>query len=168
MTDGLARAVERLSRACAVLAAACLLASILLVTWMVLWRTLGRQNSWELDVSIMLMVAAVFLGLPYTLATNGHVGMELLDAVLSDHARDRLAVAGRLIGFAVCAYLAWMGGHMTWDAWRGNEQSLGIVAVPEWPKYAAMPIGMGLTALQYLVEIRRGRQRAADRRSASA
>lgn len=151
--------VDQLSAACAVVAGLLLVASIVTVTWMVLWRTLGHQNSWELDISIMMMVGAVFLASPYTLHTHGHVGMELLDAVLSDDARERLAIAGRVIGFCVCAYLAWMGLTMTVDAFRGHERSLGIVPVPEWPKYATMPIGMGLTALQYVAEIHRARQR---------
>lgn len=147
--------IERLSLLCAFVAAGLLFTSILTVTWMVIYRASGHQNSWELETSITMMVGAAFLGSPYTLRTRGHVGMELLDAVLSDQARRRLAVAGQLVGFAVCAYLAWAGLHMTVEAFHANERALGVWRAPEWPKYAAMPIGMGLTALQYLVEIRK-------------
>lgn len=147
--------VERLSLACAAVAAALLLAAILIVTWMVIYRSSGYQNSWELETSIMMMVGAAFLGSPYTLRTKGHVGMELLDALLSERARRRLAVGGHLVGLLVCAYLAWVGLQMTLEAFHANERGLGIWAAPEWPKYAAMPVGMGLTALQYLVEIQK-------------
>lgn len=147
--------VERLSLACAFIAAGLLLASILTVTWMVFYRTIGYQNTWELEASIMMMVGAVFLGSPYTLRTKGHVGMELLDAVLSEHTKEKLAIAGHVVGFLVCLYLAWMGLHMTIDAYQANERGLGIARIAEWPKYAAMPIGMGLTALQYVVEIQK-------------
>lgn len=147
--------VERLSLACAFVAAGLLLASILTVTWMVFYRAIGYQNSWELETSIMMMIGAVFLGSPYTLRTKGHVGMELLDAVLSERAKERLAVIGQTVGLLVCLYLAWMGLHMTVEAYQGGERSLGIARVLEWPKYAAMPIGMGLTALQYVVEIQK-------------
>lgn len=163
-----AAVVERLSVVCAVIAAALLLASIFTVTWMVVWRALGHQNSWELEAGIMMMVGAVFLASPYTLATKGHVGMELLDAVLSDRAKERLLVAGHVVGFAVCLYLAWMGLGMTIDAYRGNERGLGIARLVEWPKYAAMPIGMGLTALQYLVEIHKAIRQRLVRRSEAA
>lgn len=149
------RLIERLSLLCAFVAAGLLFASILTVTWMVIYRTSGYQNSWELETSIMMMVGAAFLGSPYTLRTKGHVGMELLDAVLSDRARRTLAVAGHAVGLAVCAYLAWAGLHMTVEAFHANERALGIWQAPEWPKYAAMPIGMALTVLQYVVEIQK-------------
>ncbi|HJV80252.1 TRAP transporter small permease [Noviherbaspirillum sp.] len=153
--ERLNNAVERLSLACAYVAAGLLLASILIVTWMVIYRTSGHQNSWELETSIMMMVGAAFLGSPYTLRTKGHVGMELLDTVLSDRSRMKLALLGHAVGFVVCVYLAWLGLHMTIDAFLANERTLGLWTAPEWPKYAAMPIGMGLTALQYLVEMQK-------------
>ncbi len=146
--------VERLGTACAIFAAALLAASMLVICWMVLYRAIGRQNEWELELSIMMMVAAIFLASPYTLRTKGHVGMEFLDAVFSDRAKQRLALAGDVIGLLVCLYLAWTGLVMTAQAFRLDERSLGIVRMVEWPKYAAMPIGMGLTALQYAVQVR--------------
>ncbi|HJV54021.1 MAG TPA: TRAP transporter small permease [Noviherbaspirillum sp.] len=148
-------AIDRLSLFCAYIAAALLLASILIVTWMVVYRASGYQNSWELETSIMMMVGAAFLGSPYTLRTKGHVGMELLDAVLPPGAKRGIALLGHSVGFVVCAYLAWVGLHMTVEAWIANERSLGVWTAPEWPKYAAMPVGMGLTALQYLVEMQK-------------
>lgn len=147
--------IERLSLACAVLAGALLAASILVIAWMVTYRALGYQNSWELETSIDMMVAAVFLGSPYTLRTKGHVGMELLEAVLSDHGRCRLALFGQSIGMLVCLYLAWTGFGMTLEAYHSGERSLGVWQALLWPRYAAMPVGMILTALQYLVEIQK-------------
>ncbi|MGJ7915815.1 TRAP transporter small permease [Massilia sp. LXY-6] len=149
------RLVDGLSLACALAAALLLLAAILTITWMVAYRATGHQNSWELDTSIMMMVGAAFLGSPYTLKTRGHVGMELLDVLLSERGRRRLAVTGQGVGFVVCLYLAWVGLHMTLEALASHERSLGISQMSEWPKYAAMPIGMGLTALQYVAEIAR-------------
>ena len=139
--------------ACSVVAAVMLAISILVITWMVAYRAMGFQNSWELETSIDLMVAAVFLGSPYTLKTKGHVGMELLDAVLSEHGRVRLAFFGHAIGLLVCMYLAWTGFTMTVEAYHSDEHSLGVWQALVWPRYAAMPVGMAITALQYLVEI---------------
>ena len=147
--------IEKLSLACAVLAGALLAASILVIAWMVAYRAMGYQNSWELETSIDMMVAAVFLGSPYTLRTKGHVGMELLEAVLSDRGRCKLAVFGHLVGLFVCLYLAWAGSNMTIEAYHSGERSLGVWQALLWPRYAAMPVGMILTALQYLVEIQK-------------
>ncbi len=145
--------IGRISTACAVAAALMLVASILVITWMVTYRALGYQNSWELETSIDLMVAAVFLGSPYTLMTKGHVGMELLEAVLSERGRRRLALFGHAVGLCVCLYLAWTGLGMALDAYRTGERSLGVWQSLMWPRYASMPLGMGITALQYLMEI---------------
>ena len=147
--------VERLSLACAVLAGALLAASILVITWMVTYRSMGYQNSWELETSIDMMVAAVFLGSPYTLRTKGHVGMELLEAVLSDSGRRKLAVFGQSIGLLVCLYLAEAGFSMTLEVYHSGERSLGVWQALLWPRYAAMPVGMILTALQYMVEVQK-------------
>lgn len=147
--------IERLSLACAAVAGALLAASILVIAWMVAYRAAGYQNSWELETSIDMMVAAVFLGSPYTLRTKGHVGMELLDAVLTDHGRRKLAVFGQSIGLLVCLYLAWTGFGMTLEVYHSGERSLGVWQALLWPRYAAMPVGMILTALQYLVEIQK-------------
>lgn len=147
--------IERLSLACAMFAGGLLAASILVIAWMVTYRALGYQNSWELETSIDMMVAAVFLGSPYTLRTKGHVGMELFDALLSESGRCRLALFGQSIGFLVCLYLAWTGFGMTLEAYHSGERSLGVWQALLWPRYAAMPVGMILTALQYLVEMQK-------------
>ena len=134
-------------------AAALLFAAILVISWMVLARALGLQNYWELQTSIDFMVMAVFLGSAYTLRSKGHVAMELFENILTEKARRRLAVIGQLAGLTVCLYLAWAGLQMTIGVFRSNERALGIYQPLLWPRYATMPVGMLLTALQYLVEI---------------
>lgn len=156
------RIIDRTSDVMASLAAACLLMTILAVTWMVLWRTVGGVNSWELETSIYLAVAAVFLGSPYTLKTNGHIGMELFDAMLPERARRRLAVVGGVLGLVISVYLAYVGLELTIRAFVAGQRALGVWTPPLWPKYATMPLGMGVTALQYVVMLDRLRDRRMD------
>lgn len=151
--DKFGRFVDATGTIMAGIAALCLLGAILSVSWMVLWRSLGGVNSWELETSIYLAVAAVFLASPYTLRTNGHIGMELLDATLPERARRRLAVAGNLLGLAVCAYLAYAGLELTLRAYWAGDRALGVWTPLLWPKYATMPFGLGVTALQYVVAL---------------
>jgi TRAP-type C4-dicarboxylate transport system permease small subunit len=156
------RIVDGLSNVMAGLAAACLLLAILAISWMVLWRALGGVNSWELETSIYLAVAAVFLGSPYTLKTRGHIGMELLDAALPEEARRRLAVVGSLLGLAICLYLAYVGLELTVRAFVSGDRALGVWTPYLWPKYATMPLGMAVTALQYVVMLDRLRSGVPD------
>jgi len=149
------RCVDAISVALAVLAAVLLLAATVIITWMVVERSLGMQNSWELEISIELMIAAIFLGSPYTLSTGGHVRMDLLDAVLPQSWRSPLALAAKCAGFLACIYLGWKGLGLAVHAYATGERALGVWQPLVWPKYATIPLGMLMTALQYLVQIRR-------------
>lgn len=144
------RWVTRVSNALAVTAALLILAATLIITWMVFKRGIGLQNSWELELSIELMIGAIFLASPFTLATGGHVRMDLLDATLPDNLKYKLAFLAKLAGLLICLYLGWEGLRMTQQAFLSGERALGIWQPLAWPKYATIPIGMFMTAAVYL------------------
>jgi TRAP-type C4-dicarboxylate transport system permease small subunit len=83
--------------------------AVLVVTCMVINRSLGASASWEIEFAICLLVAAIFLASPYTLKTRGHVNVDLLDVVLPPRWRRAVALAVALVGGAVCLFLAWHG-----------------------------------------------------------
>jgi TRAP-type C4-dicarboxylate transport system permease small subunit len=145
---------NRISNALAFLAASLLFGAILVITWMVAIRAFGFQNYWELETSITMMVAAVFLGSPYTLASNGHVAMSLLSETLSARGRMLVGLMGQLIGLAVCIYLTMLGFELTLNTYLSGERVLGFYQPRLWPTYLSLPVGMAATSLQYVVKIR--------------
>lgn len=147
------RWVGRAGTAMAVVAALLLLAATLIITWMVFKRSIGLQNSWELELSIELMIGAIFLASPYTLATGGHVKMDLLDAVLPARFKRKLAFLAKLAGCLICLYLGWEGLRMAQHAFVTGERALGIWQPLAWPKYATIPLGMFMTAAQYVSQL---------------
>jgi TRAP-type C4-dicarboxylate transport system permease small subunit len=147
------RWVTLVSNSLAVVAALLLLSATMIITWMVIARSIGMQNSWELELSIELMVAAIFLASPYTLATGGYVKMDLLQTILPDSLKHKLAVLAKVASGLVCLYLGWEGLIIAQQAFFTGERALGIWQPLVWPKYATIPIGMFLTALQYIVSI---------------
>lgn len=147
------RAVGRLSDACAVIAAVLLAAAVLIICYMIVRRTLGYSSFWEVEASIYLTVAATFLASPYTLRTGGHVSVDLLPGLLPEGPRRAFLMLLRGVGIAVCLYLAWEGWRLTHDALLTDERSISMWRPVRWPMYAMLPIGMVLTALQYLCEI---------------
>jgi TRAP-type C4-dicarboxylate transport system permease small subunit len=151
------RAVDRLSKALAVVASFFMAAATLIVCWMVIWRATGHSTYWEIEMAVYLIVAAVLVGSPYCLMTRGHIGVDLLSALLSGANRQRLERALAVLGFVVCLYLAWKGLDLTLEAFHKNERSGSSWNPPRWPFFAMMPIGLGLTALQYVAEILRKR-----------
>ena len=154
---GWVRAIDGLAVALALVASVLLTVAALVITYMVINRAFGASAYWEIEFSVYLMVAAVFLGSPYTLRTRGHVNVDVLDTMLpAGPARAVRAVIG-VAGLAICLYLAWIGWQLFHESWLTGETSESMWAAPRWPLYLTMPLGLGLTALQYVAELwRRG------------
>lgn len=152
------RLMDAIAVASAIAASVLLFAASLIVTWMVIYRALGNSTFWELESAVYLMVAAVFLGSPYCLRTRGHVGADLLGYFAPDALRRPLHVAIAVAGLVVCAYLTWIGGELAWKSFEEGERTGSLWNPPKWPLYATMPIGLGLTVLQYFAELFRQRE----------
>lgn len=149
------RAVDAVAVALAVAAAACLAAAMLIVVYMVVWRATGHSTYWEIELATYLIVASVLIGSPYCLKTKGHIGVDLLSHLLSPAKQRVLERVLAVLGFAVCIYLAWEGLDLTIHAYHTNETSGSTWDPPRWPFFTLMPLGLGLTALQYVAEILR-------------
>ena len=164
MLPAFVRTVYRLSTACAALAALMLLAAALVITWSIVYRALGASTYWELEFSVYMMVGSLFLASPYCLATNGHVGVDLLSHYLPVRFARPTAIAVAVVGLAVCAYLAYAGAELTLHAFARGERTESAWAPAKWPLYLALPVGLGLTALQYVAQLLRDTTAGADRR----
>lgn len=155
MLPAFVRAVFRLSTACAAVAAVMLLTAALVITWSVIYRATGASTYWEIEFSVYMMVASLFLASPYCLATQGHVGVDLLSHYLPRALARPLAIGVGLVGLAVCVYLAWAGAELTMHAFARGERTESTWAPLKWPLFLAMPVGLGLTALQYVADLLR-------------
>jgi TRAP-type C4-dicarboxylate transport system permease small subunit len=153
--------MDRVSVACAAIAAVMLAAAALVITWNVIYRALGASTYWEIEFSVFMMVGALFLASPYCLMTNGHVAVDLLSHYLPRRAAHWLGVATVVIGLAVCAYLAFAGAELTIDSFINGERTESSWAPYKWPLFLSMPVGLGLTALQYIAELMRNAARRA-------
>lgn len=156
------RFVDRLSDLCAVIAAFMLAAATLIVVWMVGYRALGNSTWWEIEAATYLIVAAVLVGSPYCLKTRGHIGVDLVSEWLPPAAKAALARVLAVLGTVVCLYLAWKGLELTLEAWHTGERSGSTWNPPRWPFFAMMPLGLGLTALQYVADMLRAEPPASD------
>jgi len=153
--QGFVRFMDRIAIATAVIAALLLAVAAVLITWMVFWRAMGNSAWWEIEFSVYLMVAGLFLASPYTLMTKGHVGIDLASAYLPPRAARTLALVVAVVGLLVCVYLTWAGAGMAWEAFERGDRSESTWAPYKWPLYLTLPVGLGLTALQYLAELMR-------------
>ena len=124
---------------------------------------MGASTYWEIEFSVYMMVASLFLASPYTLRTNGHVGVDLLAHFLPARMAGRVRVAIIVIGMLVCIYLAVAGGMLTFDSFLKGEHTESTWAPPKWPLFLTMPLGLTLTALQYVAELARRRMHGGER-----
>jgi TRAP-type C4-dicarboxylate transport system permease small subunit len=157
------RGVDRLSIVCAAVAAVMLAIAAVVITWSVIYRAAGASTFWEIEFSVYMMVASLFLASPYTLATNGHVSVDLLSHYLSPRAARALGVGVAVVGLLVCLYLAIVGGHLTFESFARNEHTESAWAPVKWPLFLTMPVGLGLTVLQYVADLLRPRAMRQER-----
>lgn len=153
MLPAFVRAVFRLSVACAAVAAVMLALAAIVITWSVIYRAMGASTYWEIEFAVYMMVAAIFLASPYCLATRGHVGVDLLSHYLPQRAARTMGIAIGLVGLAMCIYLAYIGAELTLDAFDRGDRTESSWAPLKWPLFLTMPVGLGLTALQYIADL---------------
>jgi TRAP-type C4-dicarboxylate transport system permease small subunit len=147
------RLMNRISTACAVLASVLLALAALVIIWMVTYRSMGNSTSWELELGIFLMVASLFLASPYALLTKGHVGVDLLTHFMRPSRARRLEIFSHLLGLAVCIFLTLICWEFAVESFIKGERTESMWGPPKWPLYGMMPLGFGLTALQYVALI---------------
>lgn len=147
--------MDRVSIACAAIAAVMLAIAALVITWNVIYRAIGASTYWEIEFSVFMMVGSMFLASPYCLKTNGHVAVDLLSHYLPRRAAHWLGVATAVIGLGICIYLAFKGAELTMHSFDKGERTESTWAPYKWPLFLAMPVGLGLTALQYIAELLR-------------
>jgi len=156
------RWVDRLGSACAAVASVMLALAALVITWNVIYRAMGASTYWEIEFSVYMMVASLFLASPYTLRTHGHVAVDLLSHYLPMRYARPLMAAIAVIGLLVCVYLAFAGGMLTVESFAKGETTESTWAPLKWPLFLSMPVGLALTALQYVAELMRMRLPEAD------
>jgi TRAP-type C4-dicarboxylate transport system permease small subunit len=148
------RGVTLISQICGVFAAALIAASVVIVCEMVFIRyVLNETTIWQTDFVTFSIVAATFIGSPYLLLSRGHVNVDVLPIFLGQEGRYRLALASMLMSFAFCAVMTVLTFQFWYEAWENNWRSESIWRARMWIPYAAMPVGLALLSLQYVVEI---------------
>ena len=148
------RWIGNLSRLFAILSTILIILAMLVVCQMILMRYVFRVATiWQTDFVVFSATAAMFLGAPYVLLKGGHVGVDVIELLLSDKSRARLRLVGAMLGLIFCVIML----AATWDqfheAWAGNWKHSSVWAPPLWIPLLALPAGFGMLCLQYVAQI---------------
>jgi TRAP-type C4-dicarboxylate transport system permease small subunit len=146
--------VWRLSRLMGVISAALLLAAVAAVCHLVFVRyALNESAIWQHEFVTFSVIGATLLGSPYVLLKRGHVNVDLLPHYLGHRGKLVLALFASLASFLFCAVLTYYGYSFWHESWVNDWRAETVWAPPLWVPYAFIPLGFGLTALQYLADI---------------
>ena len=146
--------VRWLSRLCGIVAVVLLVAAVLVVGHLVFVRyVLGVSAIWQHEFVTFSLIGATFFGGPYLLLTRGHVNVDLLPMYLGRRGRLALALLASGLSLTFCLVIAWTAFVWWAEAWSNGWRAETVWAPPLWIPYLAMPIGLGMMALQYVADI---------------
>lgn len=135
--------------------AACLYiaAMMVLIIYYTSFRSMGwSYNRYSFTVIEYGFIYALMLGCPWMVRQKAHVYIELITALMSDRVRRAWSRGVALICAAVCLILAYYTGLLTWEdySWNRFDELRGQLDIKRWVVIAAMPVGFGLSGIEFL------------------
>ena len=148
------RALAFVNRLIVLLSSIALVIASFVLTYSVASRYfLHLSTDWQDELSVFLIVGAVFMSSASIQARRGHVAIEAIVGLLPagvNHVRQ-ISVDGA--SFAFCAFFAWKSWLLLDEAWTENFHSESTWGPPLWIPYSLMTIGMSLLAAQILMQV---------------
>ncbi len=132
-------------------AALCLLAVTLIITYEVFMRYLfSAPTTWVGEISIYLCMALGLLGAAYALKSNSHFAITLVVQRLTAGKRRGLKIVTNLMGIAYSLVFIVKGAEMAKFSYDINDASTGVLQFPLWIPWTLVPIGGLLLTLQFI------------------
>lgn len=152
--DGFGAVVQRLNTFLGYVAALLIVVSTLAISFEVVSRYLFHQpHDWNLEFNIFILVAATFLAAAHTQMKRGHVGIEVLDGLLTPRWNRWRHLLSDILSLLFCSFITVYIWKYFYQAWEGGWVTSSTWAPKEWIPYAFMGLGMTTLCLQFLVQI---------------
>ena len=149
------RAVDRFnSRLGAVVAWALLIAVLVSAANAIIRKVFNTSsNSW-LELQWVLFGMAFLLCAPWTLLSNEHIRIDIVNSFFPKRVRDWIDVFGHLFFLLpVAALMVYLGWPYFWLSYLQNEQSSNAGGLPVYPSKLLIPLGFTFLLVQGLSEI---------------
>src|SRR5947209_11323881 len=111
------------------------------------------STDWQDEMSVFLIVGAVFMSAAAIQAGRGHVAIEAITAVLPPRLNMIRQIVVDAASFVFCGYFAWKSWLLLLEAWVEGFHSGSTWAPPLWIPYSLMTTGMILLSLQILLQL---------------
>jgi len=148
------RIFARINQAIVLLSSIALVAASLVLTYSVASRYFFHfSTDWQDELSVFLIVGAVFMSSAAIQARRGHVAIEAIAAVLPPRANRLRQFLVDIASFAFCAFFAWKSWTLLEEAWSEDYHSGSTWGPPLWIPYSLMAVGMTLLSIQLLLQV---------------
>lgn len=151
-----ARALAAINRAIVIVSSVALFIAGCVLTYSVLSRYfLHLSTDWQDELSVFLIVGAVFMSSAAIQARRGHVAIEAVVVLLPPRVNRVRQWLVDLASFVFCTFFAWKSWTLLAEAWVEDYHSESTWGPPLWIPYSLMTAGMTLLALQLALQIAR-------------
>lgn len=124
--------------------------STLAVLWLiavtvahVVLRWVGHSGiSGVVELSALVVVAMIFLGMPMAQREGAHVSVQMVTQRLPQHVRRVLGVIAALVSAVFAGWICWASYEEAVKAQEVGQRLAGVVQVEVWPAKAAITIGL--------------------------
>jgi len=148
------RVMAYVNRAIVLLSSTALVLAAFVLTYSVASRYFFHfSTDWQDELSVFLIVGAVFMSSAEIQARRGHVGIEAIIGLLSPRTNRFRQVAVDIASLLFCGFFAWKSWILLEEAWIENHHSGSTWGPPLWIPYSLMTIGMTLLSVQLLLQV---------------
>jgi TRAP-type C4-dicarboxylate transport system permease small subunit len=150
----LERMLARVNQVIVIVSSMALVAAACVLTYSVASRYfLHFSTDWQDELSVFLIVGAVFMSAASIQARRGHVAIEAIVGLLPARVNAVRQWLVDLASLAFCGYFAWKSLSLLREAIAGDYHSSSTWGPPLWIPYSLMSVGMTLLSLQLLLQV---------------
>jgi TRAP-type C4-dicarboxylate transport system permease small subunit len=143
------RALALVNRAIVLMSSIALVIAAFVLTYSVVSRYfLHLSTDWQDELSVFLIVGAVFMSSASIQERRGHVAIEAIVGLLPAPVNRLRQIMVDGASFLFCAFFAWKSWLLFAEAWTENFHSESTWGPPLWIPYSLMTVGMALLAVE--------------------
>jgi TRAP-type C4-dicarboxylate transport system permease small subunit len=136
------------------LSSVALVAAGFVLTYSVIVRYfLKISTDWQDEMSVFLIVGAVFMSSAAVQALRGHVAIEAIVGLLPPRVNVIRQILVDLASLAFCGFFAWKSWTLLLEAVEEGFHSGSTWGPPLWIPYSLMTVGMTLLSIQILLQV---------------
>jgi TRAP-type C4-dicarboxylate transport system permease small subunit len=148
------RIIAALNQLIVIVSSVALLGASLVLTYSVVVRYfLKFSTDWQDEMSVFLIIGAVFMSAAAIQARRGHVAIEAIVGLLPPRVNRVRQIAVDIASFVFCGFFAWKSWILLDEAIVDNFHSGSTWGPPLWIPYSLMTVGMTLLGLQLLIQV---------------